>query len=1093
MKRLLINGKLAVIEADQYFPFTYKISDLEDINIVNFPSTKSFMLPRNTQNDDLFGHIAEITRLNYGYEDNKSGVSFNQFKKATYELLSDSQIISKGLVRIVNITNDFYEVELYDQAIDLLEELEDKEISELTITNPQTGLPLSERINYETIKDMTERDWGITPIFVDYDSKYTGTKIYGNQEGFGNKVLELPREMTPLQMRTFSAADIPFTMHITKMMSMIENRHRVEFSPYVKELLAYVHMLLKKPKNNLISTSTDLRSNTATKSADDKDLLVWHNYDWLEVENFWYSIFNGNYQAQYEYDMKIETTQVGNIITQYDGVNYTIDNATEGAFIGIMAVDTSVRLRGGGFSQSIFTKIPLYLDRNAFYSKVGNKRTLHLKGSFINTMSVYQKSKTGSNMAVTHSFSGRRWGAGANVYRGKDLNFFGFEGDSSKYNVSSTVTPTVTHKHLDFAEYDLLDSKKLLPSMSIKDFIIDLSKTFNFDISVKDSRLYIDVKRYKMSSEPILLADELDIDVSKVNFSRLEINSGTSQSPLIDEYEEEHNTWASKIINTGYSIKKEEEEVELPYSTPFALTDYNYFAYDLYGLYLNGGYARYPVGNIKGLEGDGLVLGYLGINDETMYVSDAEYIDDEFVISNKNLTRQSGEIGIEWVFNDTSNEVTILPVYSTFLPYRFRDGIIIESLEVNKPHYNFANISDTQYSESTTLYDRFHKRMLEDKFNSNTHVLTGEIFIEGIQDIGKIYNYKNSHYIISELVEYDPTEPAMYEVKLMRVNNTDSYTTLPEITPATPMIYSNLFTHTISSYFQGDVRDNANLLYGFDTKYMQSINDGVFNILGDKSSLRPRFTYENGETKMSSSFLQIGKLDLNNTYKVKTSQSLNYVSGEVLFNDSDELEMLSDGTTSGVIMEQVHNQTLDLGFNTTEYIKTPLTLTNFKKTGVTVSGSTYTVKLELTFNNNTSNGLYYTKIGLPNLRISGIGIADSPILPEDITQVTFNNPGGTIRVALTVKVLVDSPQSGVAVEDISAKILDDGYSIELIPYNTTGVSVKGGFQIAPEAISGQTIFLGQDIINITGNEKQGDANTVRLKRSEVTYYNIIQE
>lgn len=781
MKQLIINGDLALIDVNQYFPFTYKVSDLEEINIINFPSTKSVMLPRNTQNDELFGHIAEISRVNYGYADGGSGVSFNQFKKANYTLLNNSEIVSEGLLRIVNITRDAYEVELYDESIELLEELEDKEISDLTIINPQTNRPLEERLNYQSIDNMLKQDWGITPVFVDADSKYTGSRIFANQEDVGEKVLELPRELTPLQMSTFSASDIPFTIHITKLMDMIESDHSVTFSKDIRDLLAYVHMLLKRPKNSLVSTETKMKSDTATKNANDKDLLVWHNTNWLLESGRYYMIFNGEYQAKYEYDFKVETTQAGDIITQYDGKNYTDSGTHEGSALGVLAVDTSVYLMGGGFSQAIFTKIPLYKDRNAFYSKSGNKRILHLKGSFITTMNIYQKWKAGSTMGVFHSFSGRRWGAGANTYRGKDLNFFGFEGDSGKFTVTSTITPTITHKHLDFVEYDLLDSKKLLPKISIKDFIINLAKIFNLHISVQDKRLLIDIKRYYKSSEPLVIDDEVNIDVSKVNFSRLEIKSDRPQSPLIDEYEEQYNTWASKIINTGYSIKKEEESIELPYGTPFALIDYNFFAYDLFGMYLNGGYRRYPVGSIKGLE-EGLVLGYLGINEEPMYVTDAEFLGEEFVISNKKLTRQTGDNGVEWVFDEGSNEfVTTLDSYPTFLPYRFRDGNIIESLEINKPHYNFAGITDSQYPDSATLYNRFHKDMLEDKFSANTHVLSGKMFIDGVRATDKIYNYRNSNYIISELVEYDPTEPDMYEVKLMRVNDTDKYTIPPKI------------------------------------------------------------------------------------------------------------------------------------------------------------------------------------------------------------------------------------------------------------------------------------------------------------------------
>ena len=409
MKQLIINGNLCFINDSQYFPFTYKISDLEEINIINFPSTKTVELPRNSQNDEIFGHIAEITRINYGYEDNKSGISFNQFKKAEYTLLNNSEVVSEGILRIVNITNDNYEVELYDNTINLLEDLEDKYLNELEIINPQTGSPLSERINHQTIKEMVTKDYGVNPVFVDFDSKYTGTKIYGNQKGVGEKILELPKEMSPLQMKTFSAAEVPLTIHITKLMDMIEASEQVEFSTEVKGLLAYIHMLLKKPTNNLVSTVTKVNPTTSTKNANDKDTLVWHNYSWSLKTGGWYLMLNGEYQIQYEYDFKVETTQKGDIITQYDGFKYTNSNTHSGSLLGILAVDTSINILGEESSnKSIFTKIPLYKDRNAFYSVEGGKRILHLKGSFITPLRVYQKSKIESTTRVYHTFSGRR-------------------------------------------------------------------------------------------------------------------------------------------------------------------------------------------------------------------------------------------------------------------------------------------------------------------------------------------------------------------------------------------------------------------------------------------------------------------------------------------------------------------------------------------------------------------------------------------------------------------------------------------------------------------------------------------------------------
>jgi hypothetical protein len=96
---------------------------------------------------------------------------------------------------------------------------------------------------------------------------------------------------------------------------------------------------------------------------------------------------------------------------------------------------------------------------------------------------------------------------------------------------------------------------------------------------------------------------------------------------------------------------------------------------------------------------------------------------------------------------------------------------------MNKPTYNYADITDTQYPASKTHYFKYWKDHITDIYDVNTHILSTRMFISGELDIYKIYNYKNSYYIISEITEYDPTLPRIYEVKLLRVNNLDAYST----------------------------------------------------------------------------------------------------------------------------------------------------------------------------------------------------------------------------------------------------------------------------------------------------------------------------
>ena len=786
MKKLIINNEVVVIDADQYFPFTYKLSDLEEINIINFPSTKSVILPRNTQNDNIFGHIAEITRVNTYGEDNKVGISFNQFKKGTYELLNGSETVSKGIIRIVNITEEGYEIELYDQAIELLETFEDKNIEDLIIINPQTGLPLSVMVNYATVADMLKKDYGVTPIFGDYDTNFETNELMGRTSieiGSNLTKLTLPETLTPLQLRTFPAGDMPYAIRLLRVFDMIQNsvdaevRNKVAFSPTVRALVENVYMLLKKPKNGLVTETTELAPNSAVDATDMGGGRFSHpNMMSLVVPGKgFYLIRNGNYQLRNEFEVTIttKTAHTNGIIMTYRGRNYTTNEA-DLTDLGNMYVDTLYQYDSEYGQSPIETKIPLIYGTNTTYKKVGNKGQLTIKGAFVINRNHYPMS-AGVALFVTNQF--RNYGSlkwPATMFT--TVAPFGLS--NSNYTVASTVTPTITHKPLDFTEYDTLTSEKLMPDMSIKDFIIDLAKTYNFNITAGDNGLYVDVKRYRETDEIILIDGQPDIDVSKVDFSKLIISSESTDSEHIKEYEEKlGKKWASKTINTGYTIKKEVKEVEMPYGTSLPIIDYNYFAYNAFGEYLNGGYAKVATGDIRGLDG-GLILGYMHKNTDDIYITDTRRLNDKSILSNERLTYMEGK----WRFNDEISAAGIkLETYPTFMPYRFVEDEIVESMEFNKPEYNFADVIDKQYPDSATMYNRFHRNMLVDKYDANTHILTAQLFIEGVADIGNIYNYKNSNYIIAELVEYDPTEPGLYEVKLMRVNDIKNYTTLPPL------------------------------------------------------------------------------------------------------------------------------------------------------------------------------------------------------------------------------------------------------------------------------------------------------------------------
>lgn len=924
MKALYINGLQAVIEVNQYFPFTYKLSDLEEINIINFPSTKSILLPRNLQNDELFGHIAEITRNNYGYEDNLIGISFNQFKRAGYELYNNSELISEGIIRIVGITDDAYEIELYDLAIELLETYDNTLLNELSLINPQTGLPLSVRINHSKLAEMATSDYRIKPVFGMYNSDYTGNQIYCTKVAEVNPtvvltvgVQTLPVELTPLQMRTFSAADVPFTISLIDMYDMITSftNGKIQISDTVRDLTQKVHMLLSKPVNSLSSTEQLLLSSTIVR-ANPGDPVKG---DWLFAEQIPTKsdtgtdiiFFNTNYSIRNRFEFKFTTTggQSDLYMTRYKGVTYDYTTTPDGAIIGELLVNSVPRLtytdgRPDVILPKIVSKIILIKGVNTTYTKLGGNGVLLVEGTFIIGQDIHPKTVDGAKLIISHSFTNKFDAEITYIFSRND-----------EYDINIKLFPKLVLKPLKFTEYDLLTGQKILPKISIKDFIINIAKTYNLNISTKDGGLYIDVKSYRITDEILIMDNNIKMDVSKVNFSKLKITSGAPDSILIDEYEEEFGDWCSQIINTGFSIKKEEKEIELPYSTSLDVIDYDYFAYDQFGQYLNGGYNRNSHGDITGLEG--LVLGYLETNEDLIFVTDSQIVEGNSIISNMKLFYIPLDL-IPWQFRDTDVDlanISNINSYQTFLPYKFTDNKITESLEVNKPHYNFANITDSEYPRHSTLYSRFHKSKLEDKYNSNTHILTAKVFLNGVVDTGKIYNYKNSNYIISELIEYDPTEPNLYEVKLMRVNDVSNYT---RIYPIEEFMYRNVFLLTPTATFSGDVRPYADKLLGFDVQIYISISDGAPILVLDQSTIPSfRYSYEADKTEMYSTFTYSEMFKSSETYAIWAECSIVYrndgVNNFVTLNETDIISLdYLDLETSGIILNDSNAQTLQL-------------------------------------------------------------------------------------------------------------------------------------------------------------------------------------
>jgi hypothetical protein len=273
------------------------------------------------------------------------------------------------------------------------------------------------------------------------------------------------------------------------------------------------------------------------------------------------------------------------------------------------------------------------------------------------------------------------------------------------------------------------------------------------------------------------------------NFSKLVLTSEINESDEYKNYEKVNKKeYGQQIINTGYNIKRTTKTINFPYATSGLLIDYNAYAYGAFAEYLNSGYSKGYFGVTTGLE-DKLTFGFINEIQQPMCISnDTPYegaltisggavaSEIKFTMTNTLLKLRQSTGLFEYPTTDVTGGTRLVQSYYTFSPYKFNSsGVITDSLDINKPDYNFAGIFDVDYPESTTLYQKYHKKIIQDIYNANTHIITVKMFIDGVIDIYKIYNIKNSMYVIYELPEYDPTIPNLYEVKFIKVNDKSNY------------------------------------------------------------------------------------------------------------------------------------------------------------------------------------------------------------------------------------------------------------------------------------------------------------------------------
>ena len=868
MKELLIEGHRAVIsQEDFYIPFTFKVTDVENPEVIGLPVSKTVTLPRVQQNDEILGHIGELSRITIG-GDNEIGVKFNQIKKCTYELFNNGESVSKGLITVDSVSKDSYNVTLVDNLVNLLEKLsgDNAKLSLVDLYHSEPGgQPFNFNITATAIRDLNTYNYGIVPTFnIDEDAEEKKSILCVRSVG-GNTVTDLPTDCTQMNIKTFKSYETNFAI---KLKTLFESLNRMDYgfgtnwlilddgnggnylnedseqliesqtpndnyitengntSNIFNEIINDVHLFCKQPKQETSAVLTDYNLLPASKTNPfytyelGEHLHLLHSITTLDLkESDNTNIPNDVNLLRMNVNLKMtfNLSSYNEIIChQYNdtypsGKEWTWNNVSYNDFVGSLWVNASIKIKGkdGNYYFSKPSKFKIDLRWGVSF-KIPNQ---YSGGAYVECMTPFNFAYPGKLIDITYIpklilwidaypesgndktylFLGHQYQAGAAPHPG--LN---------KVEILESTVQRTFQKGTGFN----ITAKNILPETKIKDFLLSFIKYFNLDIeATADGRLRIFKRLYSTTRELLLLDNiEAEVNTKIISNDKFVLTTNKPSNELINNYEKTYlKTWCEKIVNTGYSIKENKKEIKFDVGISNLQTDTNSWAYDMFNNFRYGGYSENHYGYTKGLSD--ISFGYLNVINEQLYVSNSSpsefgytiYMASEYpyvkdltaevktLIVNDLITYDDATSNpyLVFTYRNQSNSIFTyrLDSFYTFSPYKFTNGVVERSLEMNKPIFNWAGLNDTTYPGDITVppykdvthFYRFFKNKFQDVYSQNTHIIKTKMFIDGKINLDKIYNIDGVHYIISNLPEYDLTKPDLYEVELLRVDDVNNY------------------------------------------------------------------------------------------------------------------------------------------------------------------------------------------------------------------------------------------------------------------------------------------------------------------------------
>ena len=194
---LFINNQLVDLDANTNILFNYKQTDLTNPTVVKNSFSKTVELPSTDRNNDVFGHIWNLDRI--------QGSNFNPSKRVDFQLFMDGELIETGYCKLTNIKkvlgNYTYSLTLFGGLGDFFYNLMYNQNTDgkKTLASLDYGYDLDFNINIDSVYEawtyltqgVLDSMWGVinfAPAYNGYPKILDSDKVVINTNGFSGRL-----------------------------------------------------------------------------------------------------------------------------------------------------------------------------------------------------------------------------------------------------------------------------------------------------------------------------------------------------------------------------------------------------------------------------------------------------------------------------------------------------------------------------------------------------------------------------------------------------------------------------------------------------------------------------------------------------------------------------------------------------------------------------------------------------------------------------------------------------------------------------------------------------------------------------------------